>query len=159
MFLASLQAAPACTQAWVGPVLAISAAVVALVAIIIFAGLALGARALHRAVERMADNLSELRVDLHAVLEGAKRVTDEGAVLVDQVREEGAAYVATSKRFRRRLDHTVDRMTERMADLDALVDVVHEEVEDTAMQFATALRTARLSTSILGKVLRRRRRR
>lgn len=158
MLLASLQSAPATAPAWVGPVLAISAAVVALVAVTIFAGLALGARALHLALVRVADNLSDLRGDLRSVLEGAKRVTDEGAVLVDLVREEGAAYVDTSRRFRRRLDHTVDRMTERMADLDALADVVHEEVEDTAMQLATALRTARLSTSILGRVLRRRRR-
>jgi hypothetical protein len=79
--------------------------------------------------------------------------------MVASLREEGEAYLATSRRFRTRLDHGIDRVSERAADLDALYEVVHEEVEDTALRFASALRTARLSTGIIAKALRRRRRR
>ena len=79
--------------------------------------------------------------------------------LVGRLRDEGDAYLATSRRLRKRLDHGIDRVSERAADLDALYEVVHDEVEDTALHFASVLRTARLSTGIIGRVLRRRRRR
>jgi hypothetical protein len=78
--------------------------------------------------------------------------------LVERVREEGDAYLATSRRLRGRLDRGIDRVSERAADLDALYEVVQEEVEETALHFASVLRTARMSTSILGRALRRRRR-
>ncbi len=158
MLASMLQAVPVPSPSWVPPTIAISTALIAFVLLALLTGAAIAVTALHRALERMTGNMEELHRDLAAVLDGARRVTAEGESLVHMVREEGHAYLATSRRFRRRLDRGVDRVTERMADLDALVDVVHEEVEDSAMQFATALRTARLSTGIIAKVLRRRRR-
>jgi hypothetical protein len=136
-----LQAAPESLAGWVGPTIAISLAIVAFTCVVMFVAVALAALALRRALKEAADRLGELEK------------------LVDRVRDEGDAYLATSRRFRLRLDHGIDRVSERAADLDALYEVVHEEVEDTALHFASVLRTARLSTGILAKVLRRRRRR
>ncbi len=154
-----LQGAPAPMAGWVGPTIAISVAILAFAWIVVFASAAVAAVALARRLDAMSDNLSGLRQDLGGMVEGARRVSEQGESLVTMIRDEGEAYVATSQRFRRRLDHGIDRVAERMADLDALYEVVHEEVEETALRFASALRTARLSTGIIAKVLRRRRRR
>jgi uncharacterized protein YoxC len=124
----------------VGPTVAISLALIALTCVVMFLGIALAARALQRAFKTASQRLDELQS------------------LVDRVRDEGDAYLATSRRFRRRLEHGIDRVSERAADLDALYEVVHDEVEETALRFASALRTARLSTGIIARVLRRRRR-
>ena len=154
-----LQGAPAPMPGWVGPTIALSVAIMALAWVVVFVAAAIAGIALERRIDAMSDNLSGLRQDLAGVLEGARRVAEQGESLVALVREEGEAYVNTSRRFRKRLDRGIDRVTERAADLDALYEVVHEEVEDTALRFASALRTARLSTGIIAKVLRRRRRR
>jgi len=154
-----LQGAAAPTPGWVGPTIAISVAIMALACLVVFGAAAIAGMALEKRLDAMSDNLSGLRQDLAGMLEGARRVTEQGESLVALVREEGEAYIDTSRRFRKRLDRGIDRVTERAADLDALYEVVHEEVEDTALRFASALRTARLSTGIIAKVLRRRRRR
>ncbi|TFG45412.1 MAG: hypothetical protein E4H41_05115 [Gemmatimonadales bacterium] len=145
--------------AWVGPTIAISVAIVAVACVVAFVAATLAAVALRHRLDAMSDNLSGLRQDVAGVLEGARRVTEEGESMVAMLKDEGEAYITTSRRFRKRLDHGIDRFSERAADLDALYEVVHEEVEDTALRFASALRTARLSTGIIAKVLRRRRRR
>lgn len=134
------QAIPAATPAWVGPTIAIALVVIALALVVLFAGIAMAVRALHQAFRAASDRLDELQG------------------LVDRVREEGDAYLDTSRRFRRRLEKGIDRVSERAADLDALYEVVQEEVEESALGFASVLRTARLSTGILAKALRRRRR-
>lgn len=154
-----LQASPESMPGWVGPTLALSAVAVALVMVIFLIGVAIAGRALQDAVDGMSGNFAELHRDLAEVLEGARRVATEGEALVELVREEGEAYVKTSRRFRRRLDRGIDQVSERAADLEALYDVVQEEVEESALRLASTLRTARLSTSIIAKALRRRRRR
>jgi len=159
MLMLFLQAVPEATPGWVGPTVAISVAIVAIACVIAFVAVAFSAIALEKRLDTMSENLGGLRQDLAGVLDGARRVTQEGEALVELVRDEGEAYVATSRRFRKRLDAGIDRISTRMADLDALYEVVHEEVEESALRFASALRTARLSTGIIAKVLRRRRRR
>jgi uncharacterized protein YoxC len=125
---------------WVGPTVAISLAIIALACVVMFAGIALAAIAARRAFAAASAELKELQG------------------LVERVREEGDAYLTTSRRLRGRLDRGIDRVSERAADLDALYEVVQEEVEETALHFASVLRTARMSTAILGRALRRRRR-
>jgi hypothetical protein len=154
-----IQGAPPPMPGWIGPTIAISVGIMALAWVVVFAAAAIAAISLEKRLDAMADNLSGLRQDLAGMLEGARRVAEQGESIVSLVREEGEAYVETSRRFRTRLDRGIDRFTERAADLDALYEVVHEEVEDSALRFASALRTARLSTGIIAKVLRRRRRR
>ena len=139
--LTLLQAVVTPVPGWVGPTVAISLAIIALACVVMFAGIALAALAARRALQSISASLGELQS------------------LVGRVREEGDAYLATSRRLRHRLDQGIDRVSERAADLDALYEVVHEEVEETALRFASALRTARLSTGIIARSLRRGRRR
>ncbi len=138
MYALSLLQAPA--PGWVGPTIAVSLALIALSCVVMFAGIAMAALALRRVFKTALVQLGLLQA------------------LVNRVQEEGDAYLATSRRLRKRLDGGIDRVSERMADLDALYEVVHEEVEETALRFASALRTARLSTGIIARALRRRRR-
>lgn len=154
-----LQGASPPVSGWVGPTIAISVAIMALAWIIVFAAAAVAVIAVQRRLDAVSDNLGGLRQDVAGMVEGARRVAEQGESIATMVREEGEAYIQTSRRFRRRLDHGLDRFAERAADLDALYEVVHEEVEETALRFASALRTARLSTGIIARALRRRRRR
>jgi hypothetical protein len=119
---------------------AISLGIIAIACIVTFVALALAGLALRSAFRAASARLGEMQA------------------LMDRVKEEGDAYLVTSRRFRHRLERGIDRVSERAADLDALYEVVQEEVEETALGVATALRTARMSTGIIARVLRRRRR-
>jgi len=125
---------------WVGPTVAVSLAIMAFACVVMFLGIGFAALAARKALAAAAARIGELQA------------------LMDRVREEGDAYLATSRRLRGRLDRGIDRVSERAADLDALYEVVQDEVEETALHFASVLRTARMSTAILGRALRRRRR-
>ena len=48
----------------------------------------------------------------------------------------------------------IDRMEVKLADLETLYDVVHDEVEDTALDVAAALRSARQGNGMIGRVRR-----
>jgi len=135
-----LQAVQAPLAGWVGPTIAISLGIIAFACVVMFVALGLAALALRNAFRAASARLGEMQA------------------LMDRVKEEGDAYLVTSRRFRHRLERGIDRVSERAADLDALYEVVQEEVEETALGVATALRTARMSTGIIARVLRRRRR-
>ena len=90
-----LQAAPASIQGWVGPTIAISLAIVAFACVVMFVAMGLAALALRRALVSASEQLGQLQA------------------LVGRVRDEGDAYLATSRRFRTRLDHGIERVSER----------------------------------------------
>jgi hypothetical protein len=135
-----LQGVPASIPGWIGPTIAVSLAIIALACVVMFLGIGMAALAARRAIASLSGSVQELQA------------------LVTRAREEGDAYLAASRRLRGRLDRGIDRVSERAADLDALYEVVHEEVEESALRFASALRTARMSTGIIARALRRRRR-
>lgn len=143
---------------WVGTTVALSLLVIAISFIAIAAAVALTLGLLRNQLEEMSGALKALNSDLSEVLKGARRLAENGQQLAELAREEGEAYLASSRRIRKKLDRGVDRLSERLDNFDALVEVVHDEVEETALRFATTLRAARLSTAVLGRVLRRRRR-
>jgi hypothetical protein len=55
---------------------------------------------------------------------------------------------------RRKIVKGVDRVQARLEDLEALYDVVHDEVEDTALDVAAGLRTIRSGNGMVGRVRR-----
>ena len=58
------------------------------------------------------------------------------------VRQEVGRFAQTGRRIRRKLVRGVDRIEAKLADLETLYDVVHDEVEDTALDVAAALRSS-----------------
>ncbi len=67
--------------------------------------------------------------------------------------------VGTSRDLRARIVRAADATEERLNDLDALLDVLYEEVEDTVLDVASALRTTRRGASLFTGVKRALRRR
>jgi len=133
---------------WVGVLMALSLAIIALsaIAVAVAAVLAAGsARSLLRTVDHFAGPaLSDVRQ------------------LVGTIKHEAEALVDTSRDIRHRIVRAADAAEEKLADLHALADVVQEEVEDTVINAATVMRRVRGGFSLIEwgrKALRKRRRR
>ncbi len=141
-------------MAWAEAVTAISTAIIAV--ILIFTGMALiswmgDVRKLTSDLTRLTGSLDH---DIRPTLQTVRKLADDASSVVGIVRTEIGAIVKTSRGLRRRVDETVDSVEERLQDLDALLDVVLGEVEDTALDVAAALRTARRGGSIVRRVKR-----
>jgi hypothetical protein len=70
------------------------------------------------------------------------------------LRHEAGAFVQTGRRVRRKLVRGIDRIEGKLSDLETLYDVVHAEIEDTALDVTAALRSARRGNGVLGRVRR-----
>ena len=152
--MTTLQLVQAAVPAWVGPTMAISLAVIALA--VLGAAIAVGVAALRVAaqVRRVSTLLDGMQDDLRQSLTAVRRLTEQGQDLVVLLRHEAGAFAHAGRRVRRKLVRGVDRMESRLADLETLYDVVHEEVEDTALDVAAALRSVRAGNGVLGRVRR-----
>jgi len=132
--------------AWVAPTIAISLGLIAvsLVAMITVAvAMALGIRGKGRA---LAAQVAALTADAKAVS--------------TRLRTEIESYADLSTDARAKLRGAMDTVEHRLRDLDALAEVLQEEVEETAISVATVLRTVRSSGKVLGaarRAIRRRR--
>jgi len=132
--------------AWVAPTIAISLGLIAasLVAMIAVAvAIALGIRRKSRA----------LTAQVAALTADAKAVST-------RLRTEIESYADLSTDARAKLRGAMDTVETRLRDLDALAEVLQEEVEETALSVATLLRTVRRSGKVLGaarRAIRRRR--
>jgi hypothetical protein len=83
-----------------------------------------------------------------------RRLIEQGQDLMVVVRNEVGAFAQTSRRLRRKVIKGVDRVEGKLSDLETLYDLVHDEVEDTALDVAAALRSARRGNGMLGRVRR-----
>ncbi len=83
-----------------------------------------------------------------------RRLTDQGQDLLAVLRQEVGAFAQTGRRLRRQLIKGADRLQMKLEDLETLYDIVHDEVEDTALDVAAALRSVRRGNGMLGRVRR-----
>lgn len=140
--------------AWIGPTIAISLSVIA-VAIVLFAAVTafLALRVVGEVEERKA-LFTGIKTDLDETLSGIRQLTAQGQELLGVVRLEAGAFVQTGRRIRRKVNRGVDRVERRLQDLEALYDVVHEEVEESALDMAATLRRVRRGNGMIGRVRR-----
>jgi hypothetical protein len=119
---------------WVGVVSAISLAIIAVAALVTAAALtaaALGVRAAVRALKGFAGPaIADVRQ------------------LIASIKIEADALVGTSRDVRHRIVRAVDKAEERLTDLDALAEVMQEEIEETALDAATTMRDVRRGLSV-----------
>ena len=119
---------------WVGVVSALSLAIIALAAVVVAVASvasALGIRKFTRALEQLAGPaISDVR---H---------------LIGTIKGEADALVGTSRDVRLRIVRAADAAEHRLSDLDALVEVVQEEMEETALDAAATLRNVRRGLSL-----------
>ena len=132
---------------WVGLTMAISLVLIALSYLGIAAAVALALKSLSREV-------AALRRELSPTLQSVNRLTTESADVVALAREEVRQIVGTTRRLRQDVEQSARRARERLADFEAVVDVVQEEVEETALDFGAALRTVRTGTGMIGRLRR-----
>ncbi len=131
--------------AWVGPTLAISVAIIAVVAVFVNLMLMVTSRAALRRLNELGEILTPVSKDV--------------AGITSKVRHEVDEFVALSVTLRKRVEGTAELVEDRLVDLDALLGVVYDEVETTALDLAAGLRTLRRGPSLVKKVRRALRRR
>jgi hypothetical protein len=142
------------TPEWVGPTAAISLVVIAVsmvgaAAVLAYAGLRIVAE-----TRKLSSMIQGYQEDVAQGLAGARRLLDQGQDVMVLLRQEIGAFTQTSRRIRRKLVRGVDSIEDKLADLETLYELVHEEVEDTALDVAAALRTSREGNGMLGRVRR-----
>lgn len=139
---------------WVGPTVAISLAVIALALVGVAMAVAVATLGVARQLKRMGTTAESLQDDAAQALKAVRRLTEQGQDLMVLVRHEAGAFAQTSRRMRRKVVRGVDRVEGKLADLETLYDLVHGEVEDTALDVAAALRSVRRGNGMLGRVRR-----
>ena len=139
---------------WVGPTMAISLAVIALSVVGAAVAVAVAALRLSTQIRKISALVDGLQDDAAQALKAVRRLTEQGQDLMVLVRHEAGAFAQTSRRVRRKLVRGVDRIEGKLADLETLYDVVHDEVEDAALDVAATLRSVRRGNGMLGKVRR-----
>jgi uncharacterized protein YoxC len=152
--LLPLAVLPALEAGWVGPVGAISLVVIALAFVVIAAAVALMGKGVAEAVKALQKEIAELRVELDPTLRGLREAAGDGRALVAKLQHEVEAVIQTSQRVRVDVDRGLHRAKRRLADLDALAEVMQEEVEETALDVASRVRSFRTGTSVIGRLRR-----
>ena len=142
------------TAGWVGPTGAIALVVIALAFAVIAAVAVMVARAAAKEVRELSQEVARLRTELSPALRALQRVADAGVDLSHDVREEVQRYLEKSRSLRKDLDRGVRVLKGRLAELDALYEVMHDEVQDTALDVAARLRSVRNGPRIVTRLRR-----
>jgi uncharacterized protein YoxC len=120
---------------WAAVVTALSLAILAASAIVIAASSVVAALG--------------LRASLRMLHELAGPAVGDVRALVAAIRAEAEGLANTSRDLRERIVHAADAAEARLAELDAVFEVVQEEVESTVVDVAATLRTVRRGVSLL----------
>jgi len=120
---------------WAAVVSAVSLAIIAVAALAVAAGLYIAGRQFGRLLGTLESHAGPALQDVQQ--------------LVASIRAEAEQITGTSKDLRIRIVHAADAAQERLADLDALLDVIQEEVEGATVDFAATVRTIRRGASVL----------
>jgi uncharacterized protein YoxC len=142
------------TPDWVGPTAAISLVVIAVSILGVAGVLAYVALRILGETRKVSTMIQGYQEDVAQTLANARRLTDQGQDMLVLLRQEVGAFTQTSRRIRRKLVRGVDNVETKLADLETLYDLLHDEVEDTALDLAAALRTSRQGNGMLGRVRR-----
>jgi uncharacterized protein YoxC len=120
---------------WVGVVMAVSLAIIALAALAVAAATASAAWGMRTAFKMLQGLAGPALEDVRS--------------LVGTIRAEVEGLTGTSRELRARVVRAADAAAARLAELDALVGAVQEEVGGAALDVAATLRTLRRGTSLL----------
>ena len=120
--------------AWVGVVSAISLAIIAMAATVLAVSSVVSVLRMHAFV--------------HALEQMAGPAIDDVRQMIGAIKGEAESLVGTSRDIRERIVSAADAAERRLSDLDALVEVVQDEVEDTVLDAAATLRNVRRGLSL-----------
>ncbi len=141
-------------QSWVGPTMAIALAIIALSFVAVAVALVLVLSRLVQPLLELSRVIHNLQDDLSWSVKGVRQLTDQSQELLALVRQEAGAFAHAGRRLRRQVVKGADRIQAKLEDLETLYDVVHDEVEDTALDVAAVLRSVRQGNGVLGRIRR-----
>ena len=145
------------TAEWIGPMMAISLAVLALSFLGMAVAIGLVAFRVAAQVRKVGVAVDGLQDDAAEALKAMRRLAEQSQDLMVLVRHEAGAFTHAGRRLRRKVMRGADRIEAKLHNLETLYDVVHDEVEDTALDVAAALRSfrsLRRDNGMLGRVRR-----
>jgi uncharacterized protein YoxC len=142
------------TPDWVGPTVAISLAVLALSFLGMAMAVAIAVLRVAKQAKKVGGLVDGLQNDIASTLKGVRNLTEQAQEVMVLVRHEAGAFAQTGRRLRRKTVRAVDRIEAKLEDLETLYDVIHDEVEDSALDLAAALRSLRRGNGMLGRVRR-----
>ena len=128
---------------WADALTALSVAAIALVLVAGGVAHVLLLQHLRRLLSDLSKLTQSFERDGRPALESLRKLVDDAEQVVTVVKSEVNGLANTSQGLRKRLERGANAVEDRLSDLSALLDVVQEEVEDTALDLAAALRTAR----------------
>jgi ABC-type transporter Mla subunit MlaD len=105
-------------------------------------------------VKKIGSLVDGLQDDIARTLKGVRNLSEQAQDVMVLVRQETGAFAQTARRLRRKVVRGADQIEAKLADLETLYDVVHGEVENTALDLAAALRSLRRGNGMLGRVRR-----
>lgn len=156
MFLLQSQSITVTAPAWVGPVMAISLALIALSILVVAGGIVLMWGKLMSEIDERKLLINQVATDARDTMASVRELVEDGEQIVGTVRHEAEAFARTGRVLRNKLKRGVGRVESRLVDLESLYDVVHSEVEDTALDVAAGLRQFRRGrpTGLVGRMTR-----
>ena len=140
--------------AWVGPTMAIALVIIALSFVIIAAVAAIVGREAAQALDTLSKEVGELREELQPTMQSVRAMSEEAQGLASQLKVEAGEIIRTSSEIRHDVRSGVSRIRERLEDLDALAEVMQEELEETALDVAARVRSVRTGAGIIGRIRR-----
>jgi hypothetical protein len=142
------------TPDWVGPAVAISLAILALSFLGMAIAVAVAAFRLTAQAKKVGALVDGLQDDIARTLKGVRNLSEQAQDVMVLVRHETGSFAQTARRLRRKMVRGADRIEAKLEDLETLYDVVHSEVESTALDVAATLRSVRKGNGMLGRVRR-----
>ena len=127
--------------------------VVLAVALVALVTVVLGALAVRRGVGALERALASITADAKPLMEEATRTVAEARGIVETVRSEVDKTAETVSAIRVRVDDVAQSAADRLEDVNALLDVVQQEMEDTVLAATSAVRGVRVGATAGVKTL------
>ena len=140
--------------AWVGITIALSLVIIAMCLVGVAVTALMSLKEIRHISDALTLELEGLRRELAESLGMLKRLGEQGQDVLDLAKDEINQVVRLSSGIRGYIEQGTRRVKRRLADFDAVVEVVQEEVEETAIEFGATLRSARESTNMIGQLSR-----
>lgn len=119
---------------WVGVVSALSLAIIALAALVGAGAIVAAAWGVRAAVKALKGFAGPAIADVRQ--------------LIGSIKSEADALVSASRDVRQRIVRAADAAEDRLTDLDALAEVLQDELEETALDAAATMRDVRRGLSV-----------
>jgi uncharacterized protein YoxC len=140
--------------AWIPVTVALSLLVIALSFVAIALGVVASAKKAVDQMDELTKTLRALHTELGPALKSVTIAADSTEKVVQMIQREGEGVAETAQRVRTSVNAGLTRLEERMSDLDALYEVLYEEMKETGLEVGVTMRRLRRPGSWWGKVRR-----